>query len=125
MSDVDSPPAGDAGQVGSAGQGLAGPMAKLGSGEKFAVLRAVITLGGWALFDVLIDDRAPCICSGGCVAAVCLRPPSGAKPEAVPYRTVLFVCAGLLGIPGVWDVVEEARNEVFEADFTAILGALI
>ena len=101
----------------------------LGPGEKLAVIGALIVLAGWALFDLLIDEygigHLP-FALAVVLAAVAYRKQQGDdSPAGLPYRTLVFVLAGLLGLIGVWEFVEEARNSIFEADGTTIVGALI
>ncbi|MDH3499863.1 MAG: hypothetical protein OEM97_07060 [Acidimicrobiia bacterium] len=104
-------------------------LANLGGGERLAVLGAFITFGGWLLFDLLIDEYSLGHLTFALAVVILAaafahhRGSSGSVP--LPYPAVLFGSAGMLGLLGVWDFVEEVRNGIFDTDGATIIGALI
>ena len=119
--------AGDA--VSDLGNEISQTFSNLSGGERFAVLGAAIVLGSWLIFDLLIDDYG--IGSLAFSLAVLIvgaafahhRRSGGSDP--VPYGSLLFAAAGILGLLGVVDLIEEVRDDIFDADGTTIVGALI
>ncbi|MGI9607873.1 MAG: hypothetical protein ACR2P0_17225 [Acidimicrobiales bacterium] len=110
------------------GNEISDTFSKMSGGERFAVLGAVIVLADWLLFDLLIDDYgmgslpfALAVLIVG--AAYFHHRRSGDDP--VPYGSLLFAAAGILGLLGVVDVIEEVRNDIFDRDATTVVGALI
>lgn len=125
----DTPQPDEANQPKNVADEVTETFAKLGGGERLAVLGAAIVLGGWLVFDLLIDDY-----STGTTAFVLAvlvvgaaythhRRTSGSDP--VPYGTVIFVGAGILGLLGVIEVIEELRNNILDTDAVTIIGALV
>ncbi len=109
-------------------QDLTAAVAKLGAGEKLAVLGAAGVLAVWLVFDLLIDEY-----STGSLAFVLALVVSyaayrhhgrGSDGWAVPYQTIVWVGASLLGVLGVWFLIEELRGDIFDADAATIIGAV-
>ena len=111
------------------GKEISETVAKLGAGEKFAVLGAAGVLGVWLVFDLLIDEyftgHLAFVLALVVVAAAYLHHTKGSGDWAVPYKTVVSVCAGLLGVLGAWFLIEEVRGDILGADAATVLGALI
>ena len=111
------------------GQEISATVAKLGAGEKFAVLGAAGVMGVWLVFDLLIDEyfigQVPFVLALVAVTAAYLHHTKGSDDWAVPYRTVVMVCAGLIGVLGAWFIIEELRNEILDSDAATVLGAIV
>ena len=124
MSESESEPTEEAG----GGSDFADMIGKLGAGEKLAVLGAAAVLAVWLLFDLLIDEYStgslPFALALVVVGAAYVRH-QGSGNEPVPYKSLLFVGAGLLGVLGAVDVIEELRNNILDADGTTVIGALL
>lgn len=111
------------------GNEISATYAKLSGGERLAVLGAAIVLGGWLIFDLLVDEYS--VGQVGFSLSVLIvgaafvhhRRTSGSDP--IPYGSLLFVAAGILGLVGATDFIEETRNKIFDTDGTTIIGALI
>ena len=111
-----------------AGDAISGTVAKLGPGEKLAVLGAAALLAVWVLFDFLLDEYS----TGSLQFALALvvvgaayrHHNKGSAEWGVTYSTVIYVGAGLIGILGVVDLIEEIRDGIFDADGATIVGAL-
>jgi len=130
MSDIESGPEQQGGdQDRGLGKELTNAVANLGAGEKFAVLGAAVLLGGWALFDLLLDEfgtgHLPFALAVVIVLTAYSHQQGKYADQPIPYKTLLFVCAGLLGLIGFWDLVDDLRNGILDADVTTILGAFI
>lgn len=111
------------------GSEISATVSKLGAGEKLAVLGAAAVMGGWLLFDLLIDEYSigqfPFALALVAVTAAYLHHNKGSEGWAVDYRTVLLTVTALLGVIGVWFFIEEARNGRFDDDVATVIGALI
>lgn len=103
--------------------------AKLGGGERFAVMGAAIALVGWVLFDLLIDEYAlghlPFALSVLIVGAAYTHHRRASAAEPVSYKSLLFVAAGILGLLGLWDLIEEIRAGIFDDGAATVIGALV
>ena len=113
---------------GGMAQDLSAAVSKLGAGEKLAVLGAAGVLAVWLVFDLLIDEY-----STGSVSFVLALVVSyaayrhhgrGSEGWAVPYETIVWVGASLLGVLGVWFLIEELRQSILDADAATLIGAL-
>ena len=111
------------------GNELSATVAKLGAGEKLAVLGAAGVLVVWLLFDLLIDEystgQLPFVLALGVVVAAYLHHNRGSEEWSIDYRTLVVVGAGLLGILGAWFLIEEIRNDILDADGATVLGAIL
>lgn len=125
MSDAEGTPAEE---TGGGGSDIGDMIGKLGAGEKLAVLGAAALLAVWVLFDLLIDEYStgslPFALAVVVVGAAYVHH-QGSGNDSVPYSTVLFVGAGLIGILGAVDLVEELRDNILDADGTTVIGALL
>jgi hypothetical protein len=102
--------------------------AKLGGGERLAVLGAALVLVGWLLFDLLIDEYSTGYLQFALAVVIvggAWTHHKGSGPDPVPYTSLLFVAAGILGLLGAYDLIEELRADIFDADATTIIGALV
>lgn len=110
------------------GNELSATVAKLGASEKLAVLGAAGVLVVWALFDLLIDEygmgHLPFALAVVATAAAYYHHNKGSSDWSVDYRTVLFVTCALTGLIGAWSLIEEVRNDIFDADAGTLIGAL-
>jgi hypothetical protein len=110
-------------------QELSSTVAKLGAGEKLAVLGAAGVLGVWLVFDLLIDEYStghlPFALALVAVAAAYYHHNRGSEAWSVDYKTVIFVTCALTGVIGAWSVIEEVRNGIFDADGASIVGAVL
>ncbi len=126
---ADAAPAEEPSVGSKVGKEISETVAKLGAGEKFAVLGAAGVMGVWLVFDLLIDEyftgHLAFVLALVVVTAAYLHHTKGSGDWAVPYKTVVTVCAGLLGVLGVWFLIEEVRGDVLDADAATVLGALI
>lgn len=113
---------------GGMGQDLSAAVAKLGAGEKLAVLGAAGVLAVWVVFDLLIDEYSTGSVSFVLALVVCYAAyrhhGRGSEGWAVPYQTIVWVGASLLGILGVWFLIEELRQDILDADAATLIGAL-
>ncbi len=111
------------------GQELSSVIAKLGAGEKLAVLGAAGVLGVWLVFDLLLDEYStghlPFALALVAVAAAYYHHNRGSDSWSVDYKTVIFVTCALTGIIGAWSVIEEVRNDIFDADGATVVGAIL
>lgn len=109
-------------------QGVSGAMAKLGVGEKFAVLGALGVLVVWLLFDLLIDEYSighmPFALALVIAYSAYRYHMTSESTWAVPYGTVVFGCAGILGILGAWSFIEEMRSDILDTDGSTVIGAI-
>jgi hypothetical protein len=116
-------------EAGGVGQGLWGTIAKLGAGEKMAVLGAAGVLAVWLVFDLLIDEYStghlPFALALVAAAAAYYHHNRGSDDWSVDYKAVILVTCALTGIIGAWSVIEEVRNDVFDADGATLVGALL
>lgn len=109
------------------GSEISETFSELKGGERLAVIGAAIVLVVWLVFDLLIDDYS----TGALPFALALlivgaafvhHRRDGADP--VPYGSLLFVAAGILGIIGAVDAIEEIRDDIFDARGGTVVGAL-
>jgi hypothetical protein len=111
------------------GQELSATVAKLGVGEKLAVLGAAGVLGVWLVFDLLIDEYStghlPFALALVAAAAAYYHHNRGSDGWSVDYKTVIFVTCALTGIIGAWSVIEEVRNSILDADGATVVGAIL
>ena len=103
--------------------------AELKGGERLAALGAVLVLAAWLIFDLLINDYGVGSTSYGLailiVGAAYIQHQRGGV-KAVPYRSLLFVAAGILGVIGANEIIEEAlRNNIFDARGGTVFGAIV
>lgn len=129
MTDNESPDQPEAAAAGSGiGSELSSTVAKLGAGEKLAVLGAAGVMVVWLLFDLLIDEygigEPSFILAGLIVAAAYLHHNRGSADWSVDYVTVVKVAGIFLGLLGAWTVVEQLRANLFDRDATSIIAAL-
>jgi hypothetical protein len=108
---------------------VTGTFAKLQGGDRWAVLGASIVLVGAAIFDLILDQyrtgHAPVVLAMLAAGAAYFHHTKG-RDLAIPYRSLVFVAAGLLGLLGAWDFIEEVRNGIFDGgDGATIIGALV
>lgn len=107
---------------------LSSTVAKLGAGEKLAVLGAAGVMVVWLLFDLLIDEygigEPSFILAGLVVGAAYFHHNRGSSDWSVDYITVVKVAGIFLGLLGAWTVVEQLRADLFDRDATSIIGAL-
>ncbi len=110
------------------GSELSSTVAKLGAGEKLAVLGAAGVMVVWLLFDLLIDEygigEPSFILAGLVVGAAYFHHNRGSADWSVDYVTVVKVAGVFLGLLGAWTVVEQLRADLFDRDATSIIGAL-
>ena len=110
------------------GNELSATVAKLGAGEKLAVLGAAGVMVVWLLFDLLIDEygigEPSFILAGLVVAAAYFHHNRGSEDWSVDYVTVVKVAGVFLGLLGAWTVVEQLRANLFDRDAASIIGAL-
>lgn len=113
---------------GGTSDAISGTMAKLGPGEKLAVVGAAALLVVWVLFDFLIDEYStgsiPFALALVTVGAAYTHHNKGSAHWGISYQTVVLVAAALIGVFGVRDIVEEVRAGIFDADASTIIGAL-
>lgn len=107
---------------------IQGMMGKLGPGEMLAVLGAVIVVGAWVLFDLLVDEYATDYSSFTLaifiVGAAYINQQRKGAPAPIPHASVMFVAAGLLGVLGVANLVEEVRDGILTTDFLTVIGGV-
>ena len=110
------------------GSELSSTVAKLGAGEKLAVLGAAGVMVVWLLFDLLIDEygigEPSFILAGLVVAAAYFHHNRGSADWSVDYVTVVKVAGIFLGLLGAWTLVEQVRADLFDRDATDIIAAL-
>lgn len=110
------------------GSELSSTVAKLGAGEKLAVLGAAGVMVVWLLFDLLIDEygigEPSFILAGLVVGAAYFHHNRGSDDWSVDYVTVVKVAGVFLGLLGAWTLVEQLRANLFDRDATSIIGAL-
>jgi len=107
---------------------ISAAVAQLGFGEKFAVLGAVGVLAVWAIMDLLLDRYS----IGHLPFALALVVAYSAYrfyiekagDWAIPYGTIVFAGAALIGVLGVWALIEELRNDILDARAATVIGAL-
>jgi hypothetical protein len=117
------------GAAGGIGSELSATVAKLGAGEKLAVLGAAGVLAVWLVFDLLIDEYR----TGDVMFVIALvvavaafkHHNGGSEGWSIDYRTLVVVGGGLLGILGAYYLIEEVRADIFDADGATIVAALI
>jgi uncharacterized membrane protein YoaT (DUF817 family) len=111
------------------GSELSSTVAKLGAGEKLAVLGAAGVLAVWLVFDLLIDEYRTgdtmFVLALVVVAAAYKHHNGGSEGWSIDYRTLVIVGGALLGILGGYYVIEEVRADIFDADGATIVGALV
>jgi len=107
---------------------ISGAVAQLGFGEKFAVLGAVGVLAVWLLFDLILDGYwvghlpfALALVVGYSAYRYHIQK-TGAW--AIPYATVVFGGAALIGIIGAYSLISELRSGVLDAGASRAIGAL-
>ena len=126
-SDSSQEPTGDV--ASGIGQEISATVAKLGAGEKFAVLGAATVLAGWLLFDLLIDDYSlghlPFALAVVLTFAAYKHHTSGSDGWPVNYRSLVWAGAALLGLIGVWALIEELRNGILDDGVARVVGALV
>lgn len=100
----------------------------LGIGEKLAILGSVGVLVTWLVFQVLMTEYSighlPFALAALIVFLSYHFHMQHATDWPVPYRTLLIVLAGLLGLIGVQELVLDLRYEIFDRDGTTIVGAI-
>ncbi len=110
------------------GSELSSTVAKLGAGEKLAVLGAAGVMVVWLLFDLLIDEygigEPSFILAGLVVAAAYFHHNRGSADWSVDYVTVVKVAGIFLGLLGAWTLVEQVRADLFDRNATDIIAAL-
>ena len=110
------------------GQEISSTVAKLGAGEKLAVLGAAAVLVVWFVFDLLIDEYSTGTVAFSLaliVSVAAYRHHNGGSDDwAIPYRTIVSVGASLLGILGAWFLIEEIRGDILDADAATVIGGL-
>lgn len=130
MTDHESPEQpGPPGAASGIGSDISATVAKLGAGEKLAVLGAAGVLAVWLVFDLLIDEYS----TGDMMFVVALvvavaaykHHNGGSEGWSIDYRTLVIVGGAVLGILGAYYLIEEVRAEIFDADGATIIGALV
>lgn len=110
------------------GDDISATVAKLGAGEKLAVLGAAGVLAVWLVFDLLIDEYSigavSFVLSLAIVYAAYRHHNRGSDTWAVPYESLVWAAASLLGVLGVWFLIEEIRGEILNTDAATVIGAL-
>ena len=111
-------------------QDISSAVAKLGAGEKLAVLGAAGVLAVWVVFDLLIDEYSIghlpfALAAVAGVAAYVHHNRGGSDGWSVDYRAVIFVTCALTGAIGAWSVVEELRNDILDTDGATVVGAVL
>ena len=130
MTDHESPEQPEVDEAASGiGSELSSTVAKLGAGEKLAVLGAAGILAVWLVFDLLIDEYSTgdmmFVLSLVVVAAAYKHHNGGSEGWSIDYRTLVIVGGALVGILGAYYLVEEVRAEIFDADAATVVGALV
>ncbi len=118
----------DSGGGAAAGGGAAGMMSKMSPGETLVFFGAVVVLGGWVVFDLLLDEYGPDAASFALAIFIVVAGMSGQRrtgAAVLPQTTVLYVAGGILGILGAAFLVEEVRDGVLGAGFLTVIGALV
>jgi len=118
--------------AGDAARGLqrdiSNAVGQLGVGEKFAVLGCVAVLGVWLLMDLLVDrysiGHLPFALALVVVYSAYRFHMEKAATWAIPYSTVVFAGAAIVGILGLWTIIEELRNDIFDGRGATVIGAL-
>ena len=110
------------------GSELSSTVAKLGAGEKLAVLGAAGLLAVWLVFDLLIDEYSTgdmmFVLALVVVVAAYKHHTGGSEGWSIDYRTLVIVGGALLGILGGYYLIEEVRGDIFDADAATVIGAL-
>ena len=110
------------------GQDISATVAKLGAGEKLAVLGAAAVLAVWLVFDLLIDEYSigtmSFVLSLAIVYAAYRHHNRGSEGWAIPYQSVVWAAAAVLGVLGVWFLIEEIRGDILDADAATVIGGL-
>ena len=100
----------------------------LGIGEKLAILGSAGVLATWLVFQVLMTEYSighlPFALAALIVFLGYRFNMQHATDWAVPYRTLLIVLAGLLGLIGAQELVLDLRYEIFDTDATTVIGAI-
>ena len=111
------------------GSELSTTVAKLGAGEKLAVLGAAGLLAVWLVFDLLIDEYSTgdmiFVLALVVVVAAYKHHNGGSEGWSIDYRTLVIVGGALLGILGGYYLIEEVRGDIFDADGATVIGALV
>ena len=109
------------------GNEISATFSELKGGERLAVLGAAIVLVVWVIFDLIIDRYS----TGSLAFALAILivgaayvQHQGGGVKGVPYSSLLFVAAGILGILGLVEFIEETRDDIFDARGSTIIGAL-
>jgi hypothetical protein len=106
------------GAAGGIGSELSSTVAKLGAGEKLAVLGGAGVMVVWLLFDLLIDEygigEPSFILAGLVVGAASFHHNRGSADWSVDYVTVVKVAGIFLGLLGAWTLVEMVRADLFD-----------
>lgn len=125
----DNTPSEQASAGGGIGQDISSTVAKLGAGEKLAVLGAAGVLAVWLVFDLLIDEYSlghlPFALALVAGTAAYVHHNKGSDGWSVDYKTVIVVTCAIGGVIGAWSVVEELRADVLDADGATVIGALL
>lgn len=110
------------------GQEISATVAKLGAGEKLAVLGAAAVLAVWLVFDLLIDEYSigtmSFVLSLAVVYAAYRHHNRGSEGWPIPYQSVVWAAAAVLGVLGVWFLIEEIRGDILDADAATVIGGL-
>lgn len=110
------------------GQEISATVAKLGAGEKLAVLGAAAVLAVWLVFDLLIDEYSigtmSFVLSLAIVYAAYRHHNRGSGHWPIPYQSIVWAAASVLGVLGVWFLVEEIRGNILDSDAATVIGGL-
>ncbi len=106
----------------------AGMMSKMSPAETLVFLGAIVVLGGWVLFDLLIDDYGTDVASFALAVFIVLASMAHQKRTTeppVPHATAMLVAGGVLGVLGVSFLLEEVRDGILGSGFLTVIGALV
>lgn len=116
-------------EAGGISNEISSTVAKLGAGEKLAVLGAAGLLGVWLVFDLLIDEYSTgdmmFVLALVVVVAAYKHHNGGSEGWSIDYRTLVIVGGALLGILGGYYLIEEVRADIFDADAATVIGGLV
>lgn len=100
----------------------------LGIGEKLAILGSAGVLATWLVFQLLMTEYSighlPFALAALVVFLGYRFDMQHATDWPVPYRSLLIVLAGVLGLLGAAELALDLRYEIFDSDAPTIIGAI-
>lgn len=115
--------------TGGLGQDISSAVARLGAGEKLAVLGAAGVMAVWLVFDLLLDEyptgHLPFALALVATVAAYVHHNRGSESWSVDYKAVIFVTCALTGVIGAWVLIEEVRAGILDDNAAEVIGAVL